>query len=349
MLLCASSRSHEVLALPNDCEVWETKRDGKRAYGWRFQPGKGASPMIKWIPDTMIELAQEAIRRIRALTAEARQLAQWLEEYPDKFYRHDACPNVAEDCPLTAEQVGLALGISIKNIAQTRAHLRQLYKINSADGANTLATLNKWIRKRLPKEFPWFDKERRIRYSESLFCMRIPELRTDLATSPIELWKPDVNVLNNDLGSRKTSLDYIAPSIFDRHIPEAQRPSPLKVTSHQFRHLLNTMAQCEGMTQSEIARWSERVDDKQNRVYDHMTEFELVDLLRRNDPGLSLDRPLTEIAEQLAKHIPMTRQEFTIRNFAKSWKIQALPHGAATAPIDRLLQAFSSSINFPLG
>ena len=70
------------------------------------------------------------------------------------------------------------------------------------------------------------------------------------------------------------------------------------------------MGQRGGLGQSEIARWSGRVDVKQNRVYDHMSEFELVDMLRLHDPGLSLDRSLTEIAEQIATQLPMTRQEF---------------------------------------
>ncbi len=310
MLLCTPSRSTEIIALPHDCEIWETKRDGKKAYGWRFLPGKGAPPMIKWVPDTMAELAQEAIGRIRRMTDEARRLAKWLEANPDKFYRHNTCPDVDEDAPLSASQAALALGLSVERLAQTRQFLSRRYGLSGGDGETTLSMLNDWVHSRLPKGFPWFDEERKIRYSEALFCMRARELRTDTPASPIELWKPTVNVLNNDLGSRMTSVDYISPSIFDRYIPEAKRPSPLKVTTHQFRHLLNTMAQRGGMTQHEIARWSGRADTKQNRVYDHMTEFELVDLLRQHDPGLSLDRPLTEIAEQLAKHIPMTRQEF---------------------------------------
>ncbi len=49
---------------------------------------------------------------------------------------------------------------------------------------------------------------------------------------------------------------------------------------------------------------------KQNRVYDHMSEFELVDMIRSHDKSLTLAQPLEEIAEQIAKKIPMTRQEF---------------------------------------
>jgi hypothetical protein len=124
------------------------------------------------------------------------------------------------------------------------------------------------------------------------------------------IWKPTANVLNFDLGRRETKEGYSPPNIFDRHGYNCARARPLKVTSHQFRHLLDTMAQRGGLSQGEIARWAGRKEVKQNRVYDHMSEFELADMLRRHDPDLSLHRPLAEIAEQIMSRIPMTRQEF---------------------------------------
>ncbi|EKD74304.1 MAG: hypothetical protein ACD_45C00005G0009 [uncultured bacterium] len=63
------------------------------------------------------------------------------------------------------------------------------------------------------------------------------------------------------------------------------RENSTPIDTHQFRHLLNTMAQRDGLSQSEIARWSGRADIKQNRVYDHMSEFELV---IRRQPWLSI-------------------------------------------------------------
>lgn len=70
------------------------------------------------------------------------------------------------------------------------------------------------------------------------------------------------------------------------------------------------MAQRGGLSQSAIARWSGRADMKQNRAYDHMSEFELVAMLREHDSTLSLSWPMEEIATHIAKLIPITRQEF---------------------------------------
>jgi hypothetical protein len=309
LLLCAPSRVSEILSLPVDCEVWETKRDGTKAYGWRFQPGKGGLPYIKWIPDSMESLAQEAIKRIRSLTAEARNIAKWHEKNPELFYRHKNCPDVPEDQPLTVIEAGLALGIPIEDSQSCRSGLRQ-YGLSGRGGGNTLATLNKWVASNLPEDFPWYDKERDIHYSEALFCLKAKQLRSDMEASPVIVWKPTANTVNDDLSSVEKNDGYIRPSIFDRNGFNDGRDSPLKMTSHQFRHLLNTMAQRGGLSQSEIARWSGRVDMKQNRAYDHMSEFELVAMIRSHDSSLSLDRPLEEIAEQVAAKLPMSRQEF---------------------------------------
>jgi hypothetical protein len=43
--------------------------------------------------------------------------------------------------------------------------------------------------------------------------------------------------------------------------------SPIRVTTHQFRPWLNTLAQEGGMSQELIARWSGRKDMAQNGAY----------------------------------------------------------------------------------
>lgn len=309
MLLCAPSRISEILALPVDCEVWQTKRDGKKAYGWRFQPGKNAAPCTKWIPEAMVSIAQEAIARIREITDEARKMARWYESKQNLFYRHRDCPDVHEEQPLSIVQASLALGIPVEDETYSRAELRR-FGISGKLDTISLKSLNERVVSKLPEGFPWFDKERGIRFSTALFCLQAKQLRTDMPKSPVLLWKASPNTLNDDLSTREASPGYFVPSIFDRHGFNSPGKRSLKANSHQFRHLLNTMAQRGGLSQTEIARWSGRTDIKQNRVYDHMSEFELVDMIRSHDSSLILDRPLEEIAEQIAAKVPMTRQEF---------------------------------------
>lgn len=302
MLLCAPCRISELLSLPADCEVWEARRDGKRAYGWRFQPGKGGVSGIKWIPSSMESLAIEAIARVRRVTEDARRLAGWLEDAPQLFYRHLDCPAVSEETLLGAEEIAAALDLSgDRRVAKGQLNGRGL---SQSPYSYTLSDLNRWARTYLPRQFPWFDVRRRLRYRDALFAFLRGQLRTDVIfPCPVRLERPTVNVFNTDL---RRKADGKGKSIFMRHGWDAS----LKVSSHQFRHYLNTLAQRGGLSQAELARWSGRTDVRQNRAYDHMSEFELVDMLRSRDPALSFDRPMQEIAQRLAERIPMTQQEF---------------------------------------
>lgn len=311
LLMCVPSRVSEVLALHVDCEVKEVKRNGELAYGLRFQPAKGAQPQIKWVPEPMVGLAKEAIARVKKLTEEARKIAVWYETSPDLFYRHVDCPDELEFAPLTAVQACQAVGIGYYPKKMAKTGLRQV-KLPVNDGENTLHSLNQWVTEKLPKEFPWFDMERRVKYSQALFCMQRHLLRPDITTSPVQIVKPHANWINSDLETSKTLTGYLQKSIFDRNGFSGEGGGSLKVTSHQFRHLLNTMAQRGGLSQVEVARWSGRANMKQNRDYDHMDEYELVDMLRVHDDSLELYGSLEELREQIVTKLPMKRQEINL-------------------------------------
>lgn len=309
MLLCAPSRVSEILSLTENCEVWDRDSSGKQVYGWRFQPGKGAAPMVKWIPDNMVSLAQEAIGRVRTLSAEARRIARWHEEHPREFYPHPGLPTRGYDGVLDRWQIVGALGLKADSDRAARNAMRTA-KVPSDGAETTLSDLQKWVRSRLPKTFPWFDSDREIRYSEALFCLQRNQLHASSTTSPVLIWRPTANIVNRDLETTDLSNGRIGESIFDRHRVNDHRGHPLKVTSHQFRHLLNTMAQRGGLDQASLAKWSGRADAKQNRAYDHMSEGELVEMIRSHDPELALEGSLAEVAEQIGQRLPMTRQEF---------------------------------------
>ncbi|SBW83264.1 hypothetical protein PVE_R1G5383 [Pseudomonas veronii 1YdBTEX2] len=53
-ILCsAPDRINEVLLLTENCEVYDKTSSGKDVYGLRWQPAKGADPMVKWIIPSM--------------------------------------------------------------------------------------------------------------------------------------------------------------------------------------------------------------------------------------------------------------------------------------------------------
>lgn len=313
MLMSAPSRISEVLALPVDCEVREKDRNGVERYGWRFFSGKGFEGDIKWIPTEMQEVAQIAVSRARNLSYSARSLAAWIEEYPKQFYRHSNCPDVGDDVGLTMVQACQALGLSSETRKQCRTSLTNR-GLEAEDGVHTLDSLWGHVLKRLPKEFPWFDKEKGIKYQNALFALNKNQFHGSKGCLPVELWKPTSTYFNHDLSPRESLGTGAHQSIFDRYGFKASDGSRLKLNSHQARHLLNTIAQRGGLSNLEIAKWSGRADVKQNRTYNHMSEYELVGMAERIDASKTLFGPTGEIPE----NAPVTTQEFN-----------TLEHGAA--------------------
>lgn len=305
MTMCAPSRISGVLELPVDCEVEEKDSKGILRYGWRFYSGKGYGADIKWIPTEMVEIAKEAVRRITELTTESRKLAKWIECNPKKFYRHAKCPDVADDEELTATQACQALGFVCDNPKAAQSAWANM-KVNIQQGEHTLNSLWEFALSRQPEGFPWVSKEKNIKYSNALFCMSRNLMNSVKGSSPVIIWAPDNNVFNNDLSPRESLKSEYWKSIFDRHGYLTQNGQRIKLTSHQARHLLNTIVQRGGLSQLAIAKWSGRADSNQNRTYNHMSEYEMVARAEALDTSLTLFGPSGEVG----MHIPISIQEF---------------------------------------
>ncbi|TFW55931.1 hypothetical protein CT676_38010 [Bradyrhizobium sp. MOS001] len=99
LLHCAPWRIGEVLSLPERCEV-VTSVDGRLLgvadldagrpvrYGLRYKPEKspGLTSDIKWIPSAAVPLARRAIENLRKHTAEAREVAAYMEKHPGRAW-----------------------------------------------------------------------------------------------------------------------------------------------------------------------------------------------------------------------------------------------------------------------
>lgn len=290
LLMCAPSRVTEVQDLPANCLHAENDSKGVERLGLRFYAGKGYGSDIKWISTPFNGIASEAVRRLTEFSVEGRKLAKWYEESPDKFYRHADCPNVREDAPLSSEQACRALGLSEKQAANSLAAYFKGYPPFQALRAKreplTLAFLNEFCRSQLPTDWPWLNKERRIKYSEALCCFRRHELRLDLSTSPVLLSKPGKSTFTTDLNF----INGQERSIWSRHGYKNPDGSEISMTSHQLRHYLNTAAQRGDLGQLDIAKWSGRANIHQNATYNHMADDEYVDLARQAGVGGVLEK-----------------------------------------------------------
>ncbi|MNJ26697.1 hypothetical protein D3C77_211870 [compost metagenome] len=309
LLMCAPSRISEVHDLPVDCLYYEMDSEGSEKLGLRFYSGKGFGPNLKWVPTVFKDVAIQAVERLKELTDEGRRLAKWYEENPDQFYRHAACPGVGEKTPLTPTQACDALGFEyggltgnarkiLKNINNP---IRGFLEENGVDFDEiTLAVLNKYARSRLPKDFPWKNKQQQLKWSDSLFCMRINELHHQRGVSPIIVWGPGTSSISSALSI--TSGTREMQTVWDRNGYKNPDGSRVSLTTHQVRHFLNTTAQRGDLGQFDIARWSGRANIAQNSTYNHMSDEEYLEKIDSFPALAALAGPL----EKITANMPVT-------------------------------------------
>lgn len=283
--------------------------------GIRWFSGKGYGYANKWIPTAMVPVVERAVERLKMISASAREFAKKLEESSD-FPRHPLCPDVNEDALLTMSEVVAALGFDISklNIKQTGVSSRQFLKrkgIILQDYVVSLRDLNKIIRKDLNKEFPYVPysnplNDVQLRWSEALYTgySHIYALkRTQIST---ELWMATINTLAQDLGSSHNNANYKIPKNPTKTIFERWGYGNLSLRSHQLRHMLNTMALVNGMSEMAIAKWAQRADSRHNQYYDHTTPDEYgEDFAQSQD----IENFLPEVVVDVLISTPKTIQE----------------------------------------
>lgn len=122
----------------------------------------------------------------------------------------------------------------------------------------------------------WFDKEKDVRFSNALCALFVNQLSMKRQTGS-ELFKISNVFFSKELGSSKISKH---KNIFERHGYYDEHNKALFLRTHQARHLLNTIAQRGGLGELDIAKWSGRVSVTQNRVYNHITEAEMIEKIK---------------------------------------------------------------------
>ncbi|MGY0645914.1 MAG: integrase [Paraglaciecola chathamensis] len=250
--------------------------------GIRWFSGKGYGYENKWVPDVMNPVIKAAIKRLKKQSKQAREFAKMLEE-SDDFPRHPLCPRVDEDKLLTKAQAVAALGLDTSLLTQKQARIsgNQLLTkvgIERADYVVSLRDLNKIVRARLPEGWPYipFKKGKvKLKWSDALYAGFANQFSASKGTIFTDLWIPSITTLNEDLKpsiKKNRSKDKIADgnlSVFARHGYEG-----LELRSHQPRHLLDTLASVNGMSDTLRSKWAGRADPKHNRYYDHTDEQE---------------------------------------------------------------------------
>jgi hypothetical protein len=156
----------------------------------------------------------------------------------------------------------------------------------------------------LPNGFPVLDQEIGLKYSEALLVGRTNGFHARRSTYRCMIEPITINQINCKLGGR---VRHGFTSVFTRLGFTEPDGTPIKVTTHQFRHYLNTLAQAGGLSQLDIAKWSGRKDIRQNAAYDHVTPDQMLQKIRDAvGDGSQMFGPLAEIP----KKVLIPRDEF---------------------------------------
>lgn len=307
ILLAAPDRIGEVLTLPEDCEVREARKGKEDAYGLRWWPAKGAEPMVKWLVPSMASVVKEALQKIRSVTAEARRIARWYEQNPDQIYLAADVAHLRGREWLLLEEVAEVFGLANRGPANVWCKAKGI-KLEQREGGGKrlfarFADVEAAMLRMLPRGFPVLDKETGLRYSEALLVARRNELSSQRGTYRCMIESVGIGQINTGLGSR---AEHGFESIFTRRGFAEPDGSHIAVTSHQFRHYLNTLAQAGGLSQLDIAKWSGRRDIRQNEAYDHVTPGQMLQKIRDAVGGDQMFGPLRE----LPKKVLIRRDEF---------------------------------------
>lgn len=307
-ILCsAPDRINEVLLLPVECEVRQKNRNGQDVYGLRWWPAKGAEPMVKWIVPSMAEVVASAIAKIRRITCSARSVALWYEKNPTKLYLPPDCEYLRSREFLNSTEIGMVLyeGRIDRNTALSWCKLNEVPL--SKDGRRSIARfsdIERAVIGKLPRNFPYVSEEVGLKYSDALFVSRRNECHSVKSAFNCLVDAITIDQVNSALGGR---VEHGVSTIFNKHGFQEADGSEIRVTTHQFRHYLNTLAQAGGMSQLDIAKWSGRKDVRQNAAYDHVSADELVLKIRN---ALGDDRQMFGPLAELPKRVVISRDEF---------------------------------------
>lgn len=282
LLLATHSRISELHRLDAyDCEV-EAVENGEQRYGLRWYPSKGGEPETRWIPSALVPLARDALKRIRDLTEPARALAR---RY---MAGEEILPADDPDDPLaragyismktldTVTKPGPAIAeLRKKGVDLRWAPARDLgVPVSTTVRLYLRAPIEAAFRAELPEGFPLADPKSSLGYDRALL-VRTADMGRQ---SNCIFWRlsciPSHAIRHTMNGNRGS------PGLFARLGLVDDDGGTVRITPHQLRHYMTTLANEGNLSQLDIARWAGRKDIRHNAYYDHETADSLVSKAR---------------------------------------------------------------------
>ena len=277
LMMFAPSRISEVLALPVDCIGWENDSAGERQMYLRWRAAKGGGPGKKWVPVTMQSVVEEAVARLTRIGTPAREAARFAHENPGRFMRHPLCTtseDFGDDDAMGPAQIAAAVAVKY-NDGHGWAGLQPKWAKLRQDGQVTYGALADMTAKLYEgPHWPYINANKEVLAWDALCLVREYEYHNEFSVRPFSWKLPRSGEVNARLGRRKEF------SLFERAGMKNPDGSPIRLSTHQLRHWLSTMAIRAGMDDYTLARWAGLARIGDNAHYDHRTQRERNDELQ---------------------------------------------------------------------
>lgn len=273
LMLCAPERINEVLRLRRNCLVEGEGRFAGRL-GLRWPGSKLSKATTKWLPTEMVPLAREAVSNILMFTSSANEVAAWYAANPKKLFLHEGASHLRGKAMLTPREIAIILwgDEGLRDAAALWAKNTKKLKSDIVVGRQVsyrFKDVEKAVLKMLPKTFPHMPGDAKLLCKVAMAIVRINDMHSKKSTYLCMFRCLDQGSITQSLGR----AGHV--SIFKRFAYTEDDGTPILLRSHSLRHYLDMLAQMGGLSSAEIAIFSGRKDERQNRAYDHMTSDEV--------------------------------------------------------------------------
>lgn len=312
LMLCAPDRISEVLFAPVSIIApdWTDPETGEIGTGLRWFPVKGAAPLVKTVIPSMRDVAVEAVERLKALSAPARNIALWYEKNPTKIFLPAHLEHLRNNLILTSSELfSVLFGCEVRTLnPHERDRIKKWLKANKiASNSHNYKKFNfrdieKAVLKLLPSNFPIMDESTGMKYSEALCIAQESQFRSNTPFSCI------FRNINFSTISRALKSTQKNRSLFHKLGYCDENGEIIQMTSHQFRHYLDTLVRhSSGLSEEEIAKWAGRKRTTQNSTYNHQSDRDIIAKLKDalGDPTKAIG-PFGDISQRNF----ITRDEF---------------------------------------
>ncbi|NKI59628.1 hypothetical protein HCG46_15245 [Labrenzia sp. PO1] len=236
-------------------------------------------------------------------------MAKWFKEHSDQPYLTDELQHLRDE-PLTLSEALSLINVTENDLVKpnsiryiTSDELDQVGRTKDPNrlgrlDVRSLATysfdsLEKFVLRKFQIEFPVIDPETKLHFSQALFCLGYNSQIADKATIwNVPFWVNYNSIIHALSGQHREGQK--ALTIFSRNkLLNPATGKPWKLTTHQLRHLLNTLAQGKYLSQALIAFWSGRKSVSQNSFYDHVPQEAIIESWQLMDEKSGVDIKVT--------------------------------------------------------